>query len=170
VYWIYTSIWLTVLLCWKRASQKIINRKTAHLQRLACVRITGSMRSTPTAALKVIPDAASPWYLYWGRGKTDDLQTELSWRIYSSKIWSFGGFQRTRLFLFLVEGLKLAKNHRRSCYQTMWRFDLWRRGGCWGVFFQIKVYGILTCSDYYRSANMHNMTICICSDSKADAL
>jgi hypothetical protein len=36
--------------------------------------------------------------------------------------------------------------------------------------FQTEVYAILTCSDYCRSANMHNMTICICSDSKAALL
>jgi hypothetical protein len=33
--------------------------------------------------------------------------------------------------------------------------------------FKTEEYAILTCSDYCRSANMHNMTICICSDSKA---
>jgi hypothetical protein len=30
--------------------------------------------------------------------------------------------------------------------------------------FKTEEYAILTCSDYCRSANMHNMTICICSD------
>jgi hypothetical protein len=35
-------------------SQISVNRKTAHLQRLACISITGSMYSTPTAALEVI--------------------------------------------------------------------------------------------------------------------
>jgi hypothetical protein len=41
-------------LWWKKASQISDNRKTAHLQRLTCVSITGSMHSTPTAALEVI--------------------------------------------------------------------------------------------------------------------
>jgi hypothetical protein len=36
--------------------------------------------------------------------------------------------------------------------------------------FQTEVYAILASSDYCRSANMHNMTICICSDSKAALL
>jgi ribonuclease HI len=36
--------------------------------------------------------------------------------------------------------------------------------------FETEVYAILACSDYCRSANMHNMTICICSDSKAALL
>jgi hypothetical protein len=31
---------------------------------------------------------------------------------------------------------------------------------------QTKVYAILACSDYCLSMNMHNMTICICSDRK----
>jgi hypothetical protein len=35
-------------------NQISLNRKTAHLQRLACISITGSMHSTPTAALQVI--------------------------------------------------------------------------------------------------------------------
>jgi hypothetical protein len=40
---------------WKKASQISSNRKTAHLQRLiACVSITESLHSTPTAALEVI--------------------------------------------------------------------------------------------------------------------
>jgi hypothetical protein len=38
----------------EKASQISVNRKTAHLQRLACVSITGSMHSTQTAALEVI--------------------------------------------------------------------------------------------------------------------
>jgi hypothetical protein len=63
------------------------------------------------------------------------------------------------------------------------RFTLWRQGGCWGVFgdlisrwtlwtwvFQKEVYAILACSDYCRSANIHNMTISVCSDSKAALL
>jgi hypothetical protein len=38
----------------ENASQIRINRKTALLQRLACVSIIGSMHSTPNAALEVI--------------------------------------------------------------------------------------------------------------------
>jgi hypothetical protein len=36
--------------------------------------------------------------------------------------------------------------------------------------FQTEVYAILACSDYCRSVNMHKMTICMCSDSKAALL
>jgi hypothetical protein len=39
---------------WKKASQISVKRKTAQLQRLACVNITGSMHSTSTVALEVI--------------------------------------------------------------------------------------------------------------------
>jgi hypothetical protein len=49
VYWTYA-----VLLWWKKVSLISVNRKTAHLQRLVCVSITGSMHSTPIAALEVI--------------------------------------------------------------------------------------------------------------------
>jgi hypothetical protein len=56
VYWLYTSVVSPILtyatlLWWEKASQTSVNRKTAHL---ACVSITGSMHSTPTAALEVI--------------------------------------------------------------------------------------------------------------------
>jgi ribonuclease HI len=36
--------------------------------------------------------------------------------------------------------------------------------------FQTEEYVIFACSDYAVGANMHNMTICICSDSKAALL
>jgi hypothetical protein len=42
--------------------------------------------------------------------------------------------------------------------------------GSFATVFEIEVYAILACSDYCWSANMHNMTICICSDSKAALL
>jgi hypothetical protein len=35
--------------------------------------------------------------------------------------------------------------------------------GSFATVFQTKVYAILACSDYCQSANMHNMTICLCS-------
>jgi hypothetical protein len=57
VYWINTSVVkpiLTYAALLKTASQISVNRKTAHLQRLAYVNITESMHSTPTAALEVI--------------------------------------------------------------------------------------------------------------------
>jgi hypothetical protein len=58
-YTVYTSVVKPILtyaasLWWKEASQISVNWKTAHLQRLACVSITGSIHSTPTAALKGI--------------------------------------------------------------------------------------------------------------------
>jgi ribonuclease HI len=42
--------------------------------------------------------------------------------------------------------------------------------GSLATVFQTEVYAILDRSNYCRSANMHNMTICICSDSKAALL
>jgi hypothetical protein len=42
--------------------------------------------------------------------------------------------------------------------------------GSLATVFQTKVYSILACSDDCRSANMHNMTICICADSIAALL
>jgi ribonuclease HI len=42
--------------------------------------------------------------------------------------------------------------------------------GSIATIFQTEVYAILACSDYCRSANMHNMTNCICTDSKAALL
>jgi hypothetical protein len=50
VYRIYTAVERPILtyaalLWWKKASQISVNRKTAHLQRLACVNLTRSMHS-----------------------------------------------------------------------------------------------------------------------------
>jgi hypothetical protein len=42
--------------------------------------------------------------------------------------------------------------------------------GSLATVFQTEVYAMFACSDYCRSANMHNITICICSDSKAALL
>jgi hypothetical protein len=42
--------------------------------------------------------------------------------------------------------------------------------GSLATVFQTEVYANLACSDYCRSPNMHNMTICICSDCKAALL
>jgi hypothetical protein len=42
--------------------------------------------------------------------------------------------------------------------------------GSLAMVFQTEVYAILTCSDYCRSVNMHNTTICVCFDSKGALL
>jgi hypothetical protein len=42
--------------------------------------------------------------------------------------------------------------------------------GSLATVFQTEVYAVFVCSDCCRSANIHNMTICICSDSKAALL
>jgi hypothetical protein len=59
MYWIYTSVVRPILtyaalLWWKKTSRISVNRKTAHLQRLVCVSITGNIDSTPTTALEDI--------------------------------------------------------------------------------------------------------------------
>jgi hypothetical protein len=53
VYWLYTSVVRPILtyatvLWWKKTTQSNVNIKISHLQRLACLCVTGSMRSTPT--------------------------------------------------------------------------------------------------------------------------
>jgi hypothetical protein len=78
------------LLWWKKALQISVNRKTAHLQRLAFKIITGSMHSTSTAALKVILVLPSLGIYIEGLAR----QTEMFCKIYSSKIWPFGGFRK----------------------------------------------------------------------------
>ena len=59
VYWIYTSVVRPILtyvavLWWKKTTQLSVNRKIGSLQRLACMCVTGSMRSTPTSALEAL--------------------------------------------------------------------------------------------------------------------
>jgi hypothetical protein len=49
-----THFYLHCLTVVEKASQISFNRKIAHLQRITCVSITGSMHSTLTAALEVI--------------------------------------------------------------------------------------------------------------------
>jgi hypothetical protein len=97
VYWIYSSVVRTILTYaallyyMKKASQISVSQKTAHLQRLACVNVTGSMHSTPTAALEVVL-MLPPLGIYI-EGEASQVIYKL-WRIYSSKIWPFGGFQK----------------------------------------------------------------------------
>ena len=58
-YWLYTittrpiinyasSVW------WKKTQQKKAQEKLSRIQRLACLGITGAMRTTPTAAMEVL--------------------------------------------------------------------------------------------------------------------
>jgi hypothetical protein len=66
VYWIYISmvrpiLTYAALLVVEKTSQISVNRKTAHLHRLACRSITGSMHSTPTGDHT---DVTTSWYLY----------------------------------------------------------------------------------------------------------
>jgi hypothetical protein len=96
--------------------------------------------------------------------------------------------QKRRLFLLLLleEGFQsnnlLAKPGNvghltiiRWCYFLRGRFTAGWVLGCFresyafaslATVIRTEVYAILACSDYCRSANMLNMTICICSDSK----
>jgi hypothetical protein len=95
--------------------------------------------------------AATSWYLYWGRGKTVDLQIELFWRIYSSK---------EMVIRWRVQEISRGTLDKRESYAL----------GSLATVFQTGLYAILACFDYCRSAHMHNMTICMCYDRNATLL
>jgi hypothetical protein len=59
VKWLYTAIvrpFLThgALVWWEKAQQVTVMKRLSHLQRLACLAMTGAMQTTPTAALEII--------------------------------------------------------------------------------------------------------------------
>jgi hypothetical protein len=59
VYWIYTSVVKPILtynavLWWKKATQTSVGSKISRQQRLACMCVTGCMRSTPKSAPEVL--------------------------------------------------------------------------------------------------------------------
>ena len=58
-HWIYTAV-LCPMLCyaaviwWTRTQYVTVSKQLEHLQRLACLYITGAKRTTPTAALEIV--------------------------------------------------------------------------------------------------------------------
>ena len=59
VYWLYTAV-IRPMFCyaaviwWSRTNYKTVGKKLEHLQRLACLYISGAVRTTPTAALEIV--------------------------------------------------------------------------------------------------------------------
>jgi hypothetical protein len=59
VYWIYTAVIRLIIthaatVWWPRARLKTSKAELSKLQRLACLGITGAMRTSPTAALEIL--------------------------------------------------------------------------------------------------------------------
>ena len=59
VYWLYTrvirpSILYGALVWWLKVIQKTTKTQLCRIQRMACLAITGAMKSTPTAAMEVL--------------------------------------------------------------------------------------------------------------------
>jgi len=59
VHWLYTAdirpmFCYAAVIWWSRTTLTTVDRQLEHLQRLACLYITGAMRTTPTAALEII--------------------------------------------------------------------------------------------------------------------
>jgi len=50
------SLTYAAVVWWPRVNLKRASRKLEHLQRLACLYITGALRTTPTKALEIIVD------------------------------------------------------------------------------------------------------------------
>jgi hypothetical protein len=59
VYWIYTAVVRPIVtyaatIWWPRVKLKTGQTELSKLQRMACLGITGAMRTTPTAAMEVL--------------------------------------------------------------------------------------------------------------------
>jgi len=59
VHWLYTAvIWpmfcYAAVMWWSQTTHKTVSKEPEHLQRLACLYISGAVRTTPTAALEII--------------------------------------------------------------------------------------------------------------------
>ena len=59
VHWIYTAVKRPTLtyaavIWWSRARYVTVSRQFTHVQRLACLYITGATRKTPTAAMELL--------------------------------------------------------------------------------------------------------------------
>jgi len=59
VYWLYTAairpmIAYAAVVWWPRVTYSTVAKQLEHIQRLACLYITGAIRTTPTAAMELI--------------------------------------------------------------------------------------------------------------------
>jgi hypothetical protein len=59
VHWLYTRvirhfIFYGALVWWSKVTHKTTKTRLSRIQRMACLAITGDMRSTPTAAMEVL--------------------------------------------------------------------------------------------------------------------
>jgi hypothetical protein len=58
VHWLYTRvirpIFHAALVWWPKVKQKSTKTQLGRIQRMACLAITGAMKSTPTAAMEVL--------------------------------------------------------------------------------------------------------------------
>jgi hypothetical protein len=89
----------------------------------------------------------------FGRGFLVEFQPRSSWlRNFAIRWCDFAGRAGAGVF---SDTLNIRKSYALGSLVTV---------------FQTEVYAIFACSDFCRSANMHNMMICICSDSKAALL
>ena len=79
VHWLYTRVIRPFILhgalvWWPKVMQKTTKNQLGRIQRMACLTITGAMKSTPTAAIEILLNltARSPDH---GGGEDDTLQT-----------------------------------------------------------------------------------------------
>jgi hypothetical protein len=71
-YWIYTVVVRHIVIYsatvrWPRVKFRTNRAELSKLQRMACLGITGAMRTAPTAAIEVLLGLA-PLHLHWGLG------------------------------------------------------------------------------------------------------
>jgi len=57
------TITYAAVLWWSRVEQKVASNKLDHIQRLACLHITGAVRTTSALALEIIVGLRPPAFL-----------------------------------------------------------------------------------------------------------
>jgi len=100
--WMYTaiirpSLTYAAVVWWPRVKFKTASRKLEHLQRLACLLITGALRTTPTKALEIIVDLLPlPIYI---------VQTAMlaCLRLRASHQWVYAHCGHSRIYTFLEQ-------------------------------------------------------------------
>jgi hypothetical protein len=128
-------------------------------------------------------DVATFWYLYWQATYRLEnlLEQDLVIRRMTYK-WPSLLVAEDKLVPIIAFGSKfLVAFPPRSSWLSQETSEILPSDGVkagwvlWGVLWYkgilyTEVYAILACCDYLRRANMHIMTICICSDSNAASL
>ncbi|XP_036347463.1 uncharacterized protein LOC118756832, partial [Rhagoletis pomonella] len=157
--------------CWKKVEMKSTQAKLSKLQRLACVGITGAMRTTPTAALEVLLDLLplhivikKEALLFTARLVSGDSvgDKKNNWDNERPK-------PRKGSHIWYTDGLK-TDGHGAGVYGIQPRLLLFTSMGQGNSVFQAEVHAIELCLRQYVESGATKKHIYIHSDSRAALL